>query len=189
MVHARTCFDLLQLGRELGSAAPAHTSGPFGCSTAARAMSTGVDSSRQPPLLCLEPGGRDLAAQAGHRRRVDRREPERHRPAEVAQLAPGQRRGEQDVDVAAAGRRRRRRGPGRRAGRRARRSPRPAWPPRRRHVDDRHGQQHHELRRATTGSRSSASIRPGGRAGVEHRHHARLTPAGRQGSGRACRAG
>ena len=32
-------------------------------------------------------------------------EAQRHRPGQVAQLAPGQRRGEQDVDVAAAARR------------------------------------------------------------------------------------
>ena len=35
----------------------AHVSGPFGCSTAARATSTPVDSRRQPPRFALEPGG------------------------------------------------------------------------------------------------------------------------------------
>jgi hypothetical protein len=50
-------------------------------------------------------GRRDLAAEAAHRRRVDHREAQAHGPHEVAQFAPGQRRGEQDEDVAAATRR------------------------------------------------------------------------------------
>ena len=82
----------------------AHASGPFGCSTAALASLSGIEA---PAIRRSCDGSRraDLAAEAGHRRRVDRREPKRQGPDEVAQLAPGQRRGEQDVDVAAAGRR------------------------------------------------------------------------------------
>jgi hypothetical protein len=50
-------------------------------------------------------GRGDLAAEAAHRRRVDRREAHRQGTGHVAQLEPRQRRGEQDVDVATAGRR------------------------------------------------------------------------------------
>ena len=35
----------------------AHTSGPFGCSTAALASPSGIESTRQPPHLCRAPGG------------------------------------------------------------------------------------------------------------------------------------
>jgi len=53
------------------------------------------------------PGTRrtDLTAERGHRRLIDRREAERHGPGKVPQFAPEKRRGEQDVDVAAAARR------------------------------------------------------------------------------------
>jgi hypothetical protein len=47
----------------------------------------------------------DLAAEAGHRRRVDRRVPERQGAGNVTQLEPRQRRGEHDEHVTAAGRR------------------------------------------------------------------------------------
>ena len=59
------------------------------------------------PAAGLVAGARraDLAAEGRHRRRVDRREAQRQGPGDVAQLAPRQRRGEQDVDVAAAARR------------------------------------------------------------------------------------
>ena len=35
----------------------AHTPGPLGCSTAALASLSGVESARQLPLLCRDPGG------------------------------------------------------------------------------------------------------------------------------------
>ena len=95
--------DLLQLGRELGQQRRPDR-------RAARLLDgrQGVAQRRseRPPAAALVPraGRADLAAQAGHRRRVDRGEPEGDRPAEVAQLAPGQRRGEHDEDMAAAGR-------------------------------------------------------------------------------------
>ena len=72
---------------------------------ATRAMSTGVDQHPPPAALVTGSGRRDLAAEAGHRRHVDRAEPERQGPGDVAQLKPRQRRGEQHVDVTAAGRR------------------------------------------------------------------------------------
>ena len=62
---------------------------------------------QHPPSAALVAGARrrDLAAEAGHRRRVDRREAQRQGAGDVAQLEPRQRRGEQDVDVTAAARR------------------------------------------------------------------------------------
>jgi len=62
---------------------------------------------KHPPASGLVATSRraDLAAQVRHRRRVDRREAERQGAGDVAQLEPRQRRGEQDEDVAAAGRR------------------------------------------------------------------------------------
>ncbi|MGH3197065.1 MAG: hypothetical protein ACRDNT_14255 [Streptosporangiaceae bacterium] len=69
----------------------------------ALASLSGVVSVRHPPDLCREAGRGDLAAEGGHRRRVDRREAERHRPGRVAQLAPRQLPGEQDEQMPAAG--------------------------------------------------------------------------------------
>ena len=62
---------------------------------------------QHPPASGLVTGARraDLAAQARHRRRVDRRIPERQGAGDVAQLAPPQRRGEQNKEMAAAARR------------------------------------------------------------------------------------
>ena len=95
--------DLLQLGRELGQQRRPDR-------RAARMLDgrPGFAQRRRerPPAAALVPraGRADLAAQTGHRRRVDYGEPQGHRPAQVPQLVPRQRRGEHDEDMAAAGR-------------------------------------------------------------------------------------
>ena len=138
--------------------------------------SSGVESTRQPPDLCRAPGGRDLAAEGGHRRRVDRREPQRQCPGDVAQLEPRQR--ARRTGRTRGGRRsaRRRRGPGRRTGPRARREPRPEPGPRPRErafmvvLDSTIV----NIAARAAGSRSSASIRPVPEPGSIDRHRARL---------------
>ena len=137
---------------------------------------SGVESTRQPPHLCREPGGliwpprEHIGAGSTAGNRSD------DRPGDVAQLAPGQRRGEQDEDVAAAARRARRRRTGRRAARAAGRARRPGG-----------------RRRRGAGSRSSASIRPeaepGSYTGTVARLRRRLgrAAAGRDGPGRCGR--
>jgi hypothetical protein len=66
-----------------------HTAGLLGCSTASRATSTGVDSTRQPPLLWRAPGG-DIWPPSEHI---------------GAGSTTGKRRGEKDIHVPTAARR------------------------------------------------------------------------------------
>ena len=99
----RTGLNLPQLGGELGQQRSPYL-GPARVPGGRRGR---LRTREQPPAsgLVTAAGRGDLAAEAAHRRRVDRGEAQRQGPGDVAQLAPGQRRGEQDVDVAAAGRR------------------------------------------------------------------------------------
>ena len=139
------------------SSSAAHTSGPFGCSTAALASLSGVESTRQPPDLCRAPGGliwpprEDIGAGSitGNRSDMAR--------ARSRSSRQGSERREEDEHVAAAARR---------------------------HVGDVPGaeplEQLAELgapggsTSPRAGSRSSASMPPGGRAGIVDRHRARL---------------
>ena len=139
------------------SSSAAHTSGPFGCSTAALAS---LQRHREhPPPAALVAGSRrrDLPAEGRHRRRVDSREALQHNARATSRSS--------SQGSAAANRTRR---GGRRSARRQRRT------------GHRSLEQLAELGRlavdvtAAPRSRSSASIRPVPEAGIVDRHRARL---------------